>query len=425
MDFKSWIINEEVAGNYATVFHRTKGVENGLNIFLKGFQPGPGDAYGPGLYTTFDLASQIRPGMIKTYGPYIIKFTLPLKGFVSFDADITTKMYGRNLTIEDQLKSMGITNYTDYIREVDRDMKHKDDQDEPNTTSRYASEAWSELMRLGIPGILFTGAHDGRVAVVYRTDLAKAVSFAHAPELDSPLKWEKFDPRYVKWVDRLDIHQMKQKAGNIDTNIALKNSNPDTIGDAFGDALAIKLSTRHNRLGTKMGEQVTGSAALVRMHSDILTQAYNIRKTQGSEAADTWMRRAAAMLVKSVIEHDAKTMALARTEAAARKDKVWDYLPTFEEEIFKGLAIFKLDEIIAQIAKKEGLSHLYKTLPRREDHKDYKSYQNAMIGHLNDEGYDVDPASMKHMLSFEFNREVARQVAIQYRASGVYVPPAR
>ena len=74
MQFKEWLINEEIWPNgTATVYHRTNSeAVNGL--LANPFKPGEGDMYGKGLYTTFAIESQFVASMEKTYGSTLIKF---------------------------------------------------------------------------------------------------------------------------------------------------------------------------------------------------------------------------------------------------------------------------------------------------------------------------------------------------------------
>ena len=61
MNFKQWLLSEEIfpQNNTATVYHRTKSVDSVSNMLTQGFRIGEGCLYGCGLYTTFDINSNI------------------------------------------------------------------------------------------------------------------------------------------------------------------------------------------------------------------------------------------------------------------------------------------------------------------------------------------------------------------------------
>ena len=74
MNFKQWLINEEIyPNNTATVYHRTKEVSLIQGILESGYTPGPGAMYGAGLYTTISLESQFKSYM-SIYGTLVVKF---------------------------------------------------------------------------------------------------------------------------------------------------------------------------------------------------------------------------------------------------------------------------------------------------------------------------------------------------------------
>ena len=79
------LLQEEIYGNMATVYHRTDYSNLVNSIYTKGFKTGSGKAYGEGFYATYDLKSQEKPGMETSYGSTVVKFAVPLTNFFFFD----------------------------------------------------------------------------------------------------------------------------------------------------------------------------------------------------------------------------------------------------------------------------------------------------------------------------------------------------
>jgi len=94
---------EKVYGNLALTYHRTESVDIAKGILEKGFIPGAGAMYGEGLYTTYDLESQLG-GKMDHYGDVIVKFKVALHKFLIFDYDIAKIVYGKDYTLSDQVK---------------------------------------------------------------------------------------------------------------------------------------------------------------------------------------------------------------------------------------------------------------------------------------------------------------------------------
>ena len=72
------ILTEEVYGTKATIFHRTKTLDNVLSIAEHNFKKeyDMGSVYGAGLYATYMLEDQLNDNMKRNYGNYIIKFSV-------------------------------------------------------------------------------------------------------------------------------------------------------------------------------------------------------------------------------------------------------------------------------------------------------------------------------------------------------------
>lgn len=78
-------------------YHRTKSSTSLESIAYRRFDAGFGSLYGPGLYS---VRGEDGPNL--SYGPYVIRFDINLKGYLILDADLCAQVYGRPLTILEQ-----------------------------------------------------------------------------------------------------------------------------------------------------------------------------------------------------------------------------------------------------------------------------------------------------------------------------------
>ena len=171
----------KVFGGMATVFHRTRKEEVIDFISKSGFKPSHyGSMYGKGVYCTYDLMSQLNENMLRTYGPFIVKGVVDLsRGFILFDNEVMNKVWGRQIGIDKQLKTLGVS-----------------------TSSRITSEDARKLVT-SIPGIekkisglVFTGNTDGKVVVVYDPNILVPVSWTYSDDdylnvLEQNINWNK------------------------------------------------------------------------------------------------------------------------------------------------------------------------------------------------------------------------------------------
>lgn len=148
------LLTEQIYGNRGFVYHRTPYDPSNSDLIKMGISSGRNirALYGKGLYCCYDFKSQMRESMRQTYGKYIIKGMIDLNGFAILDADIYTKSNPSG-NFRKHLEEIG-TNYENW-KEV---MPY---------SSEIAVEIWEDLKRKGYNGIVFNGASDGRVAVVW------------------------------------------------------------------------------------------------------------------------------------------------------------------------------------------------------------------------------------------------------------------
>lgn len=164
--------NEDVYGNYATVFHRTK-IDNIVNfMYTEGFKPGDSCAYGKGFYSTYDLLSQDRPNML-SYGSIVLKVAVPLDKFVIFDWEpfLKTPLAKRQKVDKEnfiqlqcaRLNIVPTNSLFDWSTAV-------------ALLDRFTSDCALYLKRMTdiedkANGLVFTTRTDGRVLVSYNTDI--------------------------------------------------------------------------------------------------------------------------------------------------------------------------------------------------------------------------------------------------------------
>ena len=168
MNFKSWLLTEELYPNKtATVFHRTKDVQNLENILSKGFKTGEGCMYGCGLYTTFSLESQFYDYMAK-YGEVIVKFKVTdLDKYLIFHPSVAKYVLGSKYTLKDQIEKFNIKNIkAEDITQADEELKRspfsaKVAQDFINS---YHNDIVSSKK---VKGVIYRGSSDGYCLVKY------------------------------------------------------------------------------------------------------------------------------------------------------------------------------------------------------------------------------------------------------------------
>jgi len=175
------LLDEEISAGSFIVYHRTS--TNNPENFNKGYKTGYGAMYGAGLYTTYELAQQLLPNMASNYGNTIVEFKIQNNNkFIILDYLEAKKVYGQKHTLIDQLKKVlgGYFNkfYNNHSQEIltsNEELKI----DNEVRTSRVA-ERLSGIRDFitHVDGIIFTGANDGKVLVLYNTNLANPIRYS-------------------------------------------------------------------------------------------------------------------------------------------------------------------------------------------------------------------------------------------------------
>ena len=180
MDRTLNLLQEEIYGNMATVYHRT-GHKDLINaVYDGGFQPGDGAYYGRGFYSTYKLSSQERDGM-KRYGDLVVKFAVPLTGFFFLDwsefkkMELCKKLKSTEETyLEDQIKHYKIRNVTDEfdVEEAKRSIKM---QRKTSSVAKWL-HTYTDI-NMKVSGLVFTGDIDGKVLLSYETNIVIPLSY--------------------------------------------------------------------------------------------------------------------------------------------------------------------------------------------------------------------------------------------------------
>lgn len=186
------ILNEEVFGAQAFLYHGSNTPpKEFIKILLNNeFNPGgaAGAMYGKGLYTVYDLNKTATSS--GNYGQYIYKIKANISDLLSFDPEITKKIYGSDLTPAQQAKKLGLNNK--YIVALEKNHEtHK--QANTGFSSDEAFEA-SRVLKGKIKGLIFTGRTDGTVAIIFDPSIVVPIAWKKVDEQ----QWTKIDPNLLK-----------------------------------------------------------------------------------------------------------------------------------------------------------------------------------------------------------------------------------
>jgi hypothetical protein len=173
------ILFEDVYGVKSIVYHRTNKDENFNNILTKGFDPGSGDMYGKGLYTTYMPTSKTSDN--SKYGPIQIKFMVEVVDFFIFDYDIYEKNNTHIRRVEERTGKKSTKKNFIQLQARYFDIKPK------RGINYYSKFSSNNALAMGfnrnhnyyhkVNGIIFTGEHDGKVLVCYNTKLVVPLSY--------------------------------------------------------------------------------------------------------------------------------------------------------------------------------------------------------------------------------------------------------
>lgn len=191
------LLVEKVFGAQAFVYHGSRmPPDEFVQMMINDeFNPGDGsgDMYGKGLYSVYELdGTQTAQG---AYGSYIYKLKINLHGCISFDADVTRKIYGKNLSPSEQAQSLNLPD--DIVKSL-----RKYPTKEPGEISSGSALGASKSLKGRVKGIIYTGKRDGKVALIY--DAAVVV----------PIGWKKRDEDEWQSIDRNKLRPVLRRAAD-------------------------------------------------------------------------------------------------------------------------------------------------------------------------------------------------------------------
>ena len=215
---REMLLQERVFGAQAFIYHGSRAEPD---VFIDAilndtFRPGMGSGamYGKGLYAVHDLEGTATAK--GEYGDYIYKLRVNLYGYISFDDDVTSLIYGRAMPPSEQARLVKAPK--DVIEALQKYDVPMPDEMFSSVRAHPASKNLKGLVK----GLVFTGRHDGRVVVVY--DVSTTTPFAWKLAKDS--KWTRVDSERVKksLVKNLsgEFQPEKYDQAKTDVHLALK-----------------------------------------------------------------------------------------------------------------------------------------------------------------------------------------------------------
>jgi hypothetical protein len=206
---ESWrrFLSEQVFGKQAFVYHGTSAKPDKFIPAVLGDRlvPGGSDQYGRGLYTVFedDYDTKTFKGQ---YGHNLYKLKVNLDGFVIFDPEACKKVYGKVLTIGEQLKMMGKESaieelIDDHKDDTEFDVEKDLNNDLPNDVNWWNLQVmkYKDVLQRHVKGLMFGTKTEGKVAVIYDPSIVVPASYADLPIGGiNPERAKAMKPEYAK-----------------------------------------------------------------------------------------------------------------------------------------------------------------------------------------------------------------------------------
>jgi len=171
---------EEISAGTAIVYHRTQLTDENIKLLNNGFIPSSGEAYGKGMYATYDLDSQLKLSMVDSYGKIIVKYSIiNFNKVLILDKSEQIKIFGNTVSIEKQLRRIFRGNYNGFFNANKTILKSLYNNDDAEYTSDYANSLSNMAgFQLYVDGMVFSGRRDGKVFVLYETKLLNPISYS-------------------------------------------------------------------------------------------------------------------------------------------------------------------------------------------------------------------------------------------------------
>jgi hypothetical protein len=233
-------LNEEFIGDDFYVYHVAH-QETLSSIFKFGFEAfytasKVGNAYGRGVYSTFDLKSSVNNAKRGEYGKIILKCRVKsLKNFLIWDTDIARKVYGGHWRVSSQLELICPPNVLNRLKNSNGVARHFWSSGEyiynsitipKNWTSHNAHAAdWygEKEKEFGkcFKGLIFNGPHDGNVCVI--RDFKNVYPIEYSDDMGRTWKPIKADIKFKDYV--LDDIDLKYEVGDLYDDVPFNFTN--------------------------------------------------------------------------------------------------------------------------------------------------------------------------------------------------------
>ena len=232
------VLTEEIYGKKAILYHGSRAAPEAFLSQIANFRPGlsKGAFYGAGLYTVYELDG--TPTLRGDYGAYIYKIRQNLDNFLCFTSDACEKIYGKNISPYEQLVSNGEKHLADRMKNaIETDIRALLGEDgeppyggdqrgkyiykveflerftEPPSSkysSGYSIRINKQYYAGQVPGIIYKGAGDGNVVLIY--DVVNTTVFAWAQQQNAGKLYEPKTPiEDLEW-NEIDKNQLSIKA---------------------------------------------------------------------------------------------------------------------------------------------------------------------------------------------------------------------
>jgi hypothetical protein len=137
--------------------------------------------YGPGIYATYKLTSQLNAYMSR-YGEYLVKCRVSLQGYIILDSAEAKKVYKEKYALRDQLSQYYSLKWLDeestWLFTYEKTLRdHPGEKTSPIASDLYEHYQIDKVA----PGLLFTGGHDDAVVVTYKPEYIIPIEYAHHP----------------------------------------------------------------------------------------------------------------------------------------------------------------------------------------------------------------------------------------------------
>lgn len=213
-----FLLQESVAGRIAIIYHRSKveGIEE--LIRTGGFRPSDRGLYGGGVYSTWDLSSQLNSRMTRLYGSYVFSAKADLSNHLILDSEVFGKVFKKkthkgNALPEDVEKIYKGRLVDSWIGAVKRWMSLQGNSFSSDLAKSLSTESH---VRTNFSGIVFKGRLDGNVVLTWDMSKLTPLKMANIPAEDM----RSGRPKDYEWVSVLNKSILKR---SLLTSVGIKD----------------------------------------------------------------------------------------------------------------------------------------------------------------------------------------------------------